>query len=88
MKQDHVLKKLNFDLLTPETGGMERRVCGKIFTTVIPFKMICNMTKLNFDLFTSRVGGGGGGGVCGQNICFHVLAFVIPFDVICKITMF
>ena len=30
----------------------------------------------------------GGGGVCGQNICYHVSAFVIPFNLICNIIMF
>ena len=27
-----------------------------------------------------RVGGGGGWGFCGQNICYHVAAFVILFN--------
>ena len=44
---------------------------------VIPFNLICNMNhamkKLNFDLLTPRVKGGGG--VCRQNICSHVATF-------------
>ena len=52
------------------------------------------LKKLNFDLFapTLRVRGpgwgGGGLGMCVQNICFHVAAFVIPFNFICNMIMF
>ena len=28
--------------------------------------------------------GGGGGGVCGQNICYHVAAYVILFNLLCS----
>ena len=47
MQQDHDLKKLNFDLLTPRVEGVGS--AGKIFATmllhfVIPFIMICNTT--------------------------------------------
>ena len=48
MQYDHVLKKLNFNLLTPRVEGGS---AGIIFTTilhvdtpVIPFSLICNMT--------------------------------------------
>ena len=58
---------------------------------VIPFNLICNMTnvlkKLNFDLLTPSPGSGGGGG-CGQNICYHVAVFVIPFNLKYNIIMF
>ena len=52
MQHDHVLKKLNFDLLA--RSGASVCVCGggsadKIFATmllhfVIPFNLVCNMT--------------------------------------------
>ena len=48
MQYDHVLKKLNFNLLTPRVGGGS---AGIIFATmlhvavpVIPFNLICNNT--------------------------------------------
>ena len=58
MQHDHILKKLNFDLLTPSQGsgggGREWKggvggSAGKIFGTmlhyfVILFNMTCNMT--------------------------------------------
>ena len=46
--------------------------------------------KLNFDLLTPTAGSGGGGsgGVCGQNICYHAAAFVKFFNWICNMTMF
>ena len=81
MQHDHVLKKLDFDLLIPppRVGG-GGGVCGQTISyhaaaIVIPFNSICNMSmkKLNFDLLTPhspRVGGS----VCGQNICYDVAA--------------
>ena len=53
MQHDHVLKKLNFDRLTPRVrvggGGGGGVYAGKIFATmllhfVILFNLICNMT--------------------------------------------
>ena len=36
MQSDHVLKKLNFDLLTPGSGdGVERGSSGKTFATML-----------------------------------------------------
>ena len=36
MQSDHVLEKLNFDLLTPGSGdGGERGSAGKIFATML-----------------------------------------------------
>ena len=45
------------------------------------------LLMLNFDPIP-RLGGGGGKGVCGKNICYHVRAFVIPNNLICDMTMF
>ena len=43
MHHDHVLKKLNFDLLTPQDRGMGST--GKIFAAcAIPLNLICSMT--------------------------------------------
>ena len=53
MQYDHVLKKLNFNLLTPRVGGGGGGggSAGIIFATmlhvaapVIPFNLICNNT--------------------------------------------
>ena len=51
MQHDHVLKKLNLDLMTPSLGswGEGGGSASKIFATmllnfVIPLNLICNMT--------------------------------------------
>ena len=51
MQHDHVVKKLNLNLLTPRVGGGGS--AGIIFATMlhvaaplIPFYLICNMTML------------------------------------------
>ena len=52
MQHGHVMKKLNFNLLTPGLGGGGGRGSARmIFATmlhvaapVIPFNLICNMT--------------------------------------------
>ena len=53
MQHDHILKKLNFDLLTPipmiEGGGGAGGVCGQsicyyVAAFTILFNLICNMT--------------------------------------------
>ena len=46
---DHVLKKLNFDLLNPPLGqeegdGCGQNICYRVATFVIPFNLICNKT--------------------------------------------
>ena len=57
MQPDHVLEKLNFDLLTPGSGDKgERGSMGKIFATILLHS--CDMQhdhvrkKLNFDVLT------------------------------------
>ena len=50
MQHDHVLKKLNFDLLTPTPGSggwvgvCEQNICYHAAAFVIPFNLICNMS--------------------------------------------
>ena len=50
MQHDHVLKKLDFDLLTTGSGvgggggGLGQNICYHIAALVIPFNLICNMT--------------------------------------------
>ena len=71
---------------------------GEIIATmllyfVIPLNLICNMATfwINWILtyWHHLLGGGGGGmGVCGQNICYHVNAFLIPFNLIFNMTMY
>ena len=67
MQHGHVLKKLNFDLLTQTPRVVEGESASK---------------KLNFDLLIPTPGSGGWVlglvGVCGQNICCHAAAFLSP----------
>ena len=63
MQHDDVLKKLNFDLLTPfpelvmgVSRGMGQNICYHVASFLILFPRVV----------------GEGGGVCGQNICYHV----------------
>ena len=49
MQHDHVLKKSNFDLLTPTPGSRgwmdcRHNICNHAAELVIPFNLICNMT--------------------------------------------
>ena len=96
MQHDHVLKKLYYGILTPppgSSGGMPAKYLLTCCCTceLIEFDMQHDyvLVKLNFDLLTppSRVGGGGGG-FCRQNICYHDAAFVISFHLICNMTLF
>ena len=88
MQHDHVLKKLNNDLLTPSpgSGGREggvcrQNICYQVATFLILLYLICNMTmfkkKMNFNLLTPSPGSGDGvSKVCGQNIllaCCYIL---------------
>ena len=75
MQHDHVLKKLNFDLLTPTRGSR----CGGL-QAEIPFHLICNM---NFNHLTPRVGGG----LCGEIFGTILLHFMIQFNLISNMTM-
>ena len=70
MHHDHVLKKLNFDLLATSTGSGVGSA-GIILATmllhfVIPFTLKLQhdhiLKKLNFDLLAQSTGSGGGGG--------------------------
>ena len=51
MQHYHVLKKMNFDLLTPKVGGRGwicgQHICYHVVAFMIPFNLICNMTKLS-----------------------------------------
>ena len=60
MQHDTVLKKVNFDLLTPRVRG----AVGKTFATmflhfVILVNLICNMKKLNLTFLPHPQGQGG-----------------------------
>ena len=73
----------------PKVRG-KRTSTGKIFATmllrsVIPIKLICNMTMF---YLPQGQGWGVGRGFCGQNICYHIAAFVILFNLICNMTVF
>ena len=72
MQHDHVLKKLNFDLLTQSVrlwGVYGQNICYHVAAFVTLFNLICTMTnhhimkELNFDLLTPSPGSGV---VCGQ----------------------
>ena len=89
MQHDHVLKKLNFDLLTQIPGSRGYSSAGKIFAPrllqfIIPFNLICNMTMF----WKSWGGGGGGRGIWGQNISYHVAASMILLNLMCNVTVF
>ena len=45
MQHDNVLKKFNYNLLTPRAlGGLRGNICYHVVAFVIPFKLMCNMT--------------------------------------------
>ena len=90
MQHDHILKKLNFDQMTPSPwsegggGGGGGGSAGKRFDTICCICEIlqCDMQPLpdhtlkkDFDLLTPSTGSGGGRGVSGQNIYYHAAAF-------------
>ena len=95
MQQDHVLKKLNFDLV-PRVQGVVgwvgvcmQNIWYYVAVFVIPFSLICNMAMFwKIRILTFCPHPLAGKGVCRQNICYHVAAFLIPFNLICKITIF
>ena len=59
MQHDHVLKKLNFDLLTiPPGSGSEvywQNICYHVAACVIPFNLIYNMTIFGKSLILASV---------------------------------
>ena len=73
MQHDNVLKKFNFNLLTPgPRGGLQGKYLLQMAAFVIPFKLICNMTvfeKVNFDILTPPPGSGGGRRGSAGKIC-------------------
>ena len=82
MKNDIVLKKLDFDLLTPRVRGWgvcEQIICYHVATfrdsNLFDMQHDHVLKKLNFYLLTPSTRGGGGWGFCRQNICYHVAAF-------------
>ena len=86
MQHDHVLKKFNFDLLTPSSWGRGGRgVCGQnicyhvaAFRHSLKFDMQHDhaLKKLNYDLFSHPLGSGGGGGG-GLRVKFLLQCFCI-----------
>ena len=86
MQHDHVLKKLNYDLLTPSTGsggGVYRQnIWYRVTAIVILLNVTCNITMFRKSGFLpiepihqGQVGVGWERGVCRQNICYHVSIF-------------
>ena len=92
MQHNVVLKKLNFDLLTPRVRG--GGVCSQNISYHIATFCDSNkfdmqddhvLKKLNFDLLTSRVRGRRSASKIFATMLLH---FVSPFNLICNITMF
>ena len=94
MQYDHVLKKLNFNLLTPRAlGGSAGEIVATLWLHLWFHLSWCAtwpcFEKVNFDILAPPPGSGGGRrGLCGQNICYQVSAFVILFNLVCNLTMF
>ena len=89
MQQDHVQKKLNFDLLTPGSGCLLAKyllwcccICDSLKSDMQHDHILKKVEFWPIDPIP-RVRG-----ICGQNICYHVAAFVILFNLICNNTMF
>ena len=98
MPYDIVLKKKNFDLLTPSlelcrkeglrTNDLIPRYCihdSLLFDMQLERLLI----TLNFDLWNPTQGSGVGrsaGKIFATNICYPVAAFVILFNLICNMT--
>ena len=76
---------LTFDPTTGVEGVCKDKICGCMllhssFPLIWYAAWLCS-EKVNFDPWA------GGGGVYGQNICYHVAACVIPFSLICNMTI-
>ena len=99
MQSDHVMEKLNFDLLTPGSGdGGERGSRGVWYVSYLLYLCLqlrpCCCIRESFDVQHDHVPKKmnfdllRGEGCCRQNICYHVATFMFPFNVICNMIMF
>ena len=92
MQHGHVLKKLNFDLLTPSQGlgwVLRAKYCYHVARFVIRFNLICNVAVFwKRWILTNLPPSPWLGGICGKNICYHVAAFVILFSLTCNMIIF
>ena len=96
-RHDRVLKKYNFDLLTPSLGLCRKEgLWTKIDTTLLhswfPFIWYATWAcsnNMNFDVLNPTKGSGVGRSACkifATNICYSVAAFLILFNLICNMT--
>ena len=95
MQHDHVLEKLNFDLLTPSPGsggggrGLRTKYllpcCFILWFSLNWYAIWPCSEKVEFWPISPlpRVEA-----VCGQSICYLAAAFVIFFNLICSMTIF
>ena len=100
MQHDHVLKKLNFNLLTPFPVSGKRDMQAKYLVLCC-----CNRDSLKFDMQRDHDSGiltywphpkgqvcvcvcVWGGGSAGKIFATMFLYFVIPFNLICNMTIF
>ena len=88
MQHDYVLKKLNYDPLTPSSMvmGGGGNICYHVAAFVI-FFFILNIT-MSLKSWILTYSPGSELGVWGQNICYHAAAFMILFNLIYNMTMF
>ena len=95
MQHDHVLKKLNFDLLNPSRGSWGRGVCGQnicyhVAALLILLNLICIWPcSEKVEFWTTDPIPRVWGGVFSQNICYHVATFLflILYNLICNMTV-
>ena len=85
MQHDHVPKKLNFDPHPQDLRSVILLSYCCIRDSLFKFDMYHDLKKINFDLLTPRVSGGG---VMRAKNCSNCAAFVIPFNFICNMTTF
>ena len=98
MPYDIVLKKMNFDLLTPSLGLCRKeglRTNDLISRCCIHDSLLFDiqlervLITLNFDLLYPTQGSGVGwsaGKIFATNICYPVAAFLIFFNLVCNKT--
>ena len=90
----NLIWKFNFDLSGSGGGGMRAKYLLPCCCIPDSFNLIHIMTRFweiwILILLAPSQGGEGwrGGGICGQNICYHVAAFEFLFNLICNRTMF